>query len=642
MEYTISEGNYKKFGIQIEKDGIIFTFAGEKEDTCFLLFYDEKGNITKKIRVPDEYCMGSVRSVYLHGIRERHLRYNYEINGNVIPDVYAEKIVGREKWNDEKRENRDYQICCGYEDSDFDWEGDTFPEISRSEMVMYKLHVRGFSMDAGIRGKERGTFLAIKNKIPYLKKLGVTTIELMPVYEFEEIIVEEKEKLPDYLVWESREDDLIKKEEKPEKKGLNYWGYTAGNYFAVKASYSFDKNASKEFKSLIRELHKNNMECVMEMYFENHMNQNVILDALRFWVREYHVDGFHLLKDAVPVTAIAQDLFLHRTKIFYQYIDVSLCEEAARYPHLFIYNDEYLYTARKLLNHAGGTIKEFGDQQKKQHELLGFVNYITNNNGFTMNDLFSYQEKHNEENGESNSDGNDWNFSDNCGAEGRTGRRYVTELRKKQICNAFCMLLTGQGVPLLLAGDEFGNSQRGNNNAYCQDNRIGWLNWKLGERYQWLTEFVTKLLAFRKEHPVLSLEKPMQMNDYKHKGAPDLSYHGENAWISAFPESQKAVGMMYCGAYAQKEDGTADDDIYVGYNFMHGICHLALPKLPDKKKWYLVMDTSLVEHSFLQEKQCLENQHLIALKPQSSVLLIGRTEEDKPSKKKEKISFGKK
>lgn len=241
-----------------------------------------------------------------------------------------------------------------------------------------------------------------------------------------------------------------------------------------------------------------------------------------------------------------------------------------------------------------------------------------------MMDLFSYQDKHNEDNGEGNADGNNWNFSNNCGFEGKTGRRYVNELRKKQIMNAFAMLFFAQGVPLIMAGDEMGNSQNGNNNAYCQDNRVGWLNWKKDAKNAWLIEFVKKLSAFRKEHQILHLDAPMQMNDYGHMGCPDLSYHGENAWISGLYQETAALGMMYCGGYAKKEDGKAEDYLYVGYNFHMGINQLALPKLPKKMKWFLVMDTSNLTSPFLERERCLENQQLFQIKAQSTVVLVGK------------------
>lgn len=623
MGYTIKEGNYQSYGVQIKKDGIVFTFEAEKEDACRILFYGKMQEVIAEIEVPAQYCRGAIRSVCVMGMSPRHLRYNYEINGTVITDPYANRIVGREKWNDVGREAVDYQVCGGCEAAEFDWGEDAAPEVPRHEMVLYKLHVRGFSMDAGIRGKTRGTFAAIRQRIPYLKELGITTVMFMPVYEFEELVLPEPVALPEYLNWQIKDEDAIKPELSRKPERVNMWGYVPGEYFAVKASYASVPNASVEWKELIRELHANGMECVMEMFFTEKQNQNVILDALRYWVREYHVDGFRLLGDKIPVTQIAQDAWLRRTKIFYTGYDGMLLEEPCRYPHLFVYSDEYLYPIRAMLNHMSGNIEEFACQQRKQHSVQGFVNYIADNNGFSLMDIFCYAEKHNRANGEENCDGNNWNVSSNYGVEGRSGKRYVCEIRERQLRNAMAILMLGQGVPLIFSGDETGNSQGGNNNVYCQDNRIGWVNWKRNEKYAWLIQFTRDMIAFRKAHPVVTSELPKSMNDFLRKGFPDLSYHGENAWISAMPKEQQAIGMMYCGAYEELADGTKDDYIYIGYNFHAGLSRLALPKLPDKKQWYLCMDTSRGVQPFLDEGKA-QTEAQIAVKGQSVVILVGK------------------
>ena len=232
MDYTIREGNYEKLGVQKKDDAVIFTFEGEKEENCSILFYGKKAEPVCKILVPEEYCRGSVRSVAVTGKLWKNLRYNYEINGKIITDTYATRIIGREKWNDKTRSEKDYFICGGAYPQAFDWENDRQPEIKRQQMVMYKLHVRGFSMeDTSCPRKERGTFRAITDKIPYLKKLGITTIELMPAYEFEEQVIPKKTVLPDYLKWESHGEDLIKPESVQPVEKINYWGYVPGNYY---------------------------------------------------------------------------------------------------------------------------------------------------------------------------------------------------------------------------------------------------------------------------------------------------------------------------------------------------------------------------------------------------------------------------
>lgn len=625
MEITIKEGNYERLGAYLEHNALIFTFEGEREDDCAILFYEKNTGKEMKVEIPEEYCLGSLRSVKIEGLYWKDYNYNYVRNGEIYTDPYARKIVGRECWGDENREKQNYRICGGFEKDGFDWKKDHHPEIAKSDMILYKLHVRGFTMDGGARGGEKGTFAGVTSKIPYLKELGITTVEVMPVYEFEEFEFETEPQLPDYLNWVEREDDKIKKPVlKKVKEHRNFWGYTKeSNYFAVKASYG-KKNATVELKELIRTLHENEMELVMEFYFDERENHNLILDVLRYWLREFHVDGFHLLGKNLPVTAIVQDAILSRTKIFYTGFDYALLEKKTNYDRLYVYNDEYLYPVRKMLNHYGGNMNEFAGQQRKQHEVQGFVNYLTSNNGFTLLDLFSYEQKHNEENGEENTDGNDWNFSSNCGAEGKTTRKHVREFRECQLKNAIAVLFLGQAVPLLWSGDELGNSQQGNNNAYCQDNEIGWINWKGKKRYQWLTEFVSKMIAFRKVHPILTMAEPMKMNDYANQGMPDLSYHCESAWTTGVLSNQQSLGVMYCGKYAKKEDGSFDNYIYVAYNFHVGDSELALPKLPRRKKWYLVMNTGRTEAPFLEQEEVLKNQQKITVKGQTVSILIGR------------------
>ncbi len=624
MGYHVIEGNYKKLGVQPAADGVTFTFEGAKEAECAILLYDNKMRIKERICAPADYCMGAVRSVTVQGIDVRHLAYNYEIDGKICPDAYATRILGRDRWADAGRAEWNYTVCCGCGKDDFDWQGDRRPEIPRHRMVMYKLHVRGFSMDAGIRGRTRGTFAAVREKIPYLKELGITTVEFMPVYEFEEIMPKSGAFVPEHLRWQSREEDLIKPEPEPAAfDKVNYWGYAEGSYFAVKASYAAGGSPESEWKELIRALHANGMECVMEVYVSENMNQNIILEALRYWVREYHVDGFHLLGENVPVSLITQDAWLARSKIFYRSYGERQLSEAGNYPHLFVYSDEYLYPVRKMLNRCCGKLGDFICQQRKQHDTLGFVNYIADNNGFSLIDLFSYEGKHNEANGEDNFDGNNWNYSNNCGAEGRSNRRGVKEQRERQLCNAFVILFCGQGVPLLYSGDELGNTQNGNNNAYCQDNPVGWVNWRKGGKYAWLTDFVKKIAAFRQAHPGIGAEEPKKLSDFKRKGFPDLSYHGESAWVSEFPGEEQAVGMMYCGAYAAREDGSEDDFIYICYNFRSGISRLALPKLPAKKTWRIVVDTSRGHEAFLEKEEPFGGAQ-ITIRGQSIMILTGK------------------
>lgn len=623
MEYTIIEGNYAKIGVSRAADVVYFTFEGEKEQKCAIRLYTSGKKI--RIPVPDEYCIGALRSVGIKGLNWKKCNYNYEIDGKVMLDPHAHKVIGREKWADQTRLIDSSQIRSGFDFTEYDWKNDRFPEIPREKMVMYKLNVRSFTMDAGAVGKRKGTFAGVIDKIPYLKELGVTTLELMPVYEFEELMPVEENGV-DVTNWsQNAKEGLLLEKTKIEKQfKVNCWGYIPGDYYAPKASYCSEGEPSVELKTLILELHKNHMECILEMYFDEKMNQNIVIEILRYWVINYHVDGFHLVGARLPADAMAQDLILRRTKLFAAGFDANLFEAKSNYPHLFVYNDDFLYASRKMLNRIDGNIVELLNQMKRQNAVLGFVNYLANNNGFTLADMFCYGQKHNESNGEGNRDGIEWNYSCNCGWEGATRKKNILEYRKKMMRNAITLVMLGQGVPLFMAGDEFGNSQNGNNNCYCQDNRVGWVNWKDLKRFQVYTGFVRDMIRFRKMHPILSSSKPMQMTDYASHGCPDLSYHGENAWMTTPNIYQQAIGILYCGAYAKKEDGTEDDYIYVGMNFCIGTQYLALPRLPGKKKWYLAVNTADKDVPYCKDTKEIERGTQIAISSQSIVILVGK------------------
>lgn len=618
-DIMIREGNYANIGVTIQQEWTIFTFEAEKEESCFVVLKNTKTHTVKKIAVPQEYCLGSLRSIAISGLHLEDLVYGFEVDGKLMMDPCAHAICGRQIWNDPDRKKNNYEVYGAFDAQEFDWGKDDAPEIPKEDMIMYKLHVRGFTMDSGTKSVP-GTFRALTNRISYLKKLGITTVELMPVYEFEEMRLPKQQKLPDYIRWREQKDDQIrpKKQEETSWK-VNFWGYEKGDYFAVKASYAADPaHASTEYKTFIRRLHEQGMECVMEMYFPEEINHNTILEALRYWVREYHVDGFHLLGENLPIRAIVQDGMLSRTKIFYMALDEKACAASRKYKNLYVYKEEYQFPVRQILNHINGNMQDFANQQRKQGAFLGYVNYIASNNGFTLADLFMYNDKHNEKNGEHNLDGSSWNFSNNYGVEGPTRKRYINAIRRLNWRNGILMLMLAQGVPLLWSGDEMGNSQQGNNNVYCQDNPIGWINWKNEKSHHWQITFLRKVIAFRKAHPILSQPMPFQFSDYKSYGYPDLSFHGESAWILEPTPQRLCMGMLYCGAYAKKDDA----DLYVAYNFSAAVSTLALPKLKKNREWVLCIDSGEEKEPF-PEKKCADTDN-ITLRPQTICVLESR------------------
>ena len=622
MRFRLTEGNFIRIGAYKEGNTAVFTFAAQKEDECNIVLTDIAQKKKYNIEVPAQYSLGSLRSVRIHDFDCEKFSYYYLLNGVRHIDPYATIIYGREKWNDCDRAEKDYEIECGIDKPAIDWKKDIQPEIGRDRMKLYKLHVRGFSMDTVQKNKHAGTFEAVSDRIMYIKKMGFTSLLLMPVYEFEEMTVPIKHVVPDYVKPkysqmrpETEPGHLDKADEK-----VNFWGYTRGNYFAVKASYANEpSDAANEFARLVQRLHKNNMECIMEMYFPDNTDHNLILSALHYWVQRFHVDGFRLLGDKLPLTAIIQDAMLSRTKILYDSFDMSVVPKDRRYENLYIDRAEYQFPARMMLNHINCNMNELLNQQRKQGENIGFINYIADNNGFTLTDLFMYNDRHNETNGENNTDGPSWNFSNNYGFEGPSKKKYVRDIRGIKWKDAMLMLFLAQGVPMIMAGDEICNSQSGNNNAYCQDNSIGWVNWANESSRRENVRFLTRLIRFRNEHPVISAAKPYKFCDYKAVGYPDISYHGKNAWIGECDPTKLCVGVMYCGDYSDEDR----DYIYVAYNFYSSREKLALPKLKKGMKWYAVCDSSLKTPFYENETVC-ENQQYADVSPQSICILLGK------------------
>lgn len=620
MKIKLTEGNFLRTGAYMENDAAIFTFMAQKEDECSIVLVDKNSGAAETVSVPAYYSLGSLRSARIEGFEPQKYAYYYMVNGERVIDPYATRIYGREKWNDSERSSMDYEVCCGIDDMDFDWKHDICPEIDRSRMKIYKLHVRGFSMEnAGIK-KHAGSFEAVSDRVAYIKKMGFTSLLLMPVYEFEEMTIPAKHAIPDYAKPEYSKLKGDNNKDKNENKKVNFWGYTKGNYFAVKASYANQpSDASNEFRRLIQKLHKNDMECIMEMYFPDNTDHNLIINALRFWVLNFHVDGFRLIGSKLPVTAIIQDAMLSRTKILYPEFDMSVVPEDKKYENLYIDKEEYQFPARMMLNHINCSMKQLLNQQRKQGDNTGFINYISSNNGFTLADIFMYNDRHNEANGENNLDGPSWNFSNNYGFEGPTRKKFIRDIRNLKWKDAMMLLFLAQGVPMIMAGDEICNSQEGNNNAYCQDNPIGWVNWSNEKSKKSNIRFLTDLIRFRDEHPVISAAKPFKFCDYKALGYPDMSYHGKNAWIGDCDTNKLCVGVMYCGDYSEENS----EYIYIAYNFYSSREKLALPKLKKGKKWYMAADSSLKESFPAEAAECTDQQYA-DVSPQSVCILVGK------------------
>ena len=573
--YRIAEDRnlWYPMGVTRTENGFHFCVAAEGTGCNLVLFRKGKEKPFKTIPFPASQRQGNVWEMTLEGDSFDEVEYCYESDGKLFADPYGRAFTGREKWGSFSQAGK--LMKSPVEDSGYDWEGDRPLEIPYSDMVVYRLHTRGFTKKAILEKAERGTFAAIEEKIPYIRDLGITTVELMPPAEFAEVMMPEQGDGNPYA--------------KNEPTGvINYWGYTKGYYFAPKASFASgkEKDPRKEFKDLVKALHKAGIEIVIELYFTGKEGPVFVMDAIRFWVREYHVDGVHLVGFA-PAELLGSDPFLSRTKLWATSWD-GICGGGK---HMAEYNDGFLTDMRRFLKGDEDALNSAVFRIKRNPKDQGVINYIANTNGFTLADMVSYEIKHNEKNGEGNRDGTNYNYTWNCGVEGPSRKKRIVQMRRQQIRNAVLMVFLSQGTPLIMAGDEFGNSKGGNNNSYCQDNEISWLNWEQLKTHEDIYEFIRYVIRFRKEHPVFHMAEEPKVLDYKGCGYPDMSFHGEKAWKPEFESFRRQLGIMYSGDYAEK-DGKADDYFFVAYN-MHWEPHeFSLPNLPKGKQWRVAFNTS--------------------------------------------------
>lgn len=610
-------------GVTQEENGVHILVQGRAGEVRLLLYRPGEKKPCEEISFDPKYRMGDVWELALDRTDFASFEYNFMIDGKIVTDPNARVITGREKWADRKRAGKPVRGRILSEE--FDWEDDVNPETPYAETILYKLHVRGFTAHASSGVSARGTYAGVMEKIPYLKELGITAVELMPVTEFDEIMM-------------SSSGSSFHNAKQEPTGYLNYWGYGPSYLYAVKTAYASREtmSAEGEFKTLVKELHKAGIECIPEMYFTGKELPGEILSVLRYWVEEYHVDGFHLT-GFPDLSLAAEDPFLKRTKLFAEnwnevmnrrpkqgYVTPGDGAVSVEEKNLAEYNMQFMEDMRRFLKGDEGMLSAFEFRNRRNPMEYAMINYMANTNGFTLMDTVSYDRKHNEKNGEENRDGSDYNYSWNCGAEGPTRKKKIVELRKQLLKNAYLLLFLSQGVPLLMAGDEFGNSQDGNNNAYCQDNAVSWLNWKLLETHKDQVDFVKRLIAFRKAHKMFHMDREPRIMDYKSCGRPDVSYHGENAWKPEFENFRRQFGILYWGAYAKRSDGSDDANFYVAYN-MHWEPHMfGLPHLPKGAKWRVICNTGAPDAADLPTDgtgKVPKNQMMLAVPPRGIVIL---------------------
>ncbi len=549
-------------GCTVEGQTANFSVAVPEGQTCELIIY-KKGARTSAFsqKMPYSDVAGNLHFLSVVLEQPEDYEYCYKIGGKIVPDPYGKAFSGREHWSvskgKEKRKLRTRIVT-----DTFDWGKSQFPHLKKEDVIAYSLHVRGFTKHSSSGVAHKGTFDGVTEKLPYLQKLGINQIHLMPVYEFDE-----------------------------NQRHVNYWGYGKAYFFAPKASYAAGDPVN-EMKSLVRQMHLAGIEVILEMPFTEGTTFSLILDCLRYWVMQYHVDGFIVNPYICNPDELAKDPVLAKSKILKK-------------------EDGFQNVMRRFLKGDEGMIRDVICQLKNQDTQL--YNYIASHNGFTLCDVVSYDGKHNEANGENNLDGPDYNYSWNCGAEGYSRKKAVNELRKNQIFNAFFLLLFAQGMPCILSGDEFMNTQKGNNNAYCQDNLISWLDWNQLSRQEELYTFVCRLIALRKACMKQIAKK--SEDTMGRSGIPQISYHGEDAWQMPAGRASRQLGVFY-------HEESTEKDFYIAYN-MHWLSHsFALPSLPKGMEWVCIAGT---KEGVLDEKEAVPvKDKKVQLEERTIKVFVGR------------------
>lgn len=614
----------EKQGVYPVNGGCLFATEIESFNDCGLILYDKNGTVTR-IPFDRKGKRGALYGIMVQEEKFPFTSYNYYDGDRIFTDPYARGISGLEKYGEFGNDRRETKGTFFSEE--YDWEEDSPIKTPYKDTIIYGLNVRSFTMHKSSGVKHKGTFEGIIEKTDYLKKLGITAIELMPAYEFDECIYASSSALRTM-------EEAVKNCTLDNRTGerVNCWGYQKGFYFAPKASYSADR-PDISFKNMVKTMHKNGIEVMMQFYFPPELKPSYILEVLRYWVIEYHIDGVRLSGFNIPLSMIAEDPLLKETKIRSIYFPINEIygDKKPFYRNLACDNGNFKNDMRRFLKGDENLINQVIFYQKNNPAGNAVVNYLADYDGFSLYDSVSYERKHNEANGENNSDGTDYNFSWNCGAEGESRKKAILKLRMKQIKNGLTFVLLSQGVPFLFSGDELANTRYGNNNAYCQDNETGWIKWKGNKFSEEIFRFTAELIAFRKKHPVLHLEEELKVMDTIGCGYPDISYHGTEAWCPDTSYISRVMGIMLCGDYAKE---IQDDCMYIAIN-MHWEKHeLALPKLPKGEKWIKVLTTAEDK----QEQIHLDESRVLIEDRSISVFLSEKKQQEKVRKTKRKSS----
>ena len=680
LEY--GPGHVLPLGATLMFDGVNFSVFSKEATSCTLVLYHHGQKVPfQEIPFPDSFRIGHVYSMMVYGLNIETIEYGYRFDGpydpkkglrfdknRVLLDPFARSISGRSVWGIEPDYTNPFQYRGQIIREDYDWLGDKPLEMHPSDLVIYELHLRSFTQHPASEVRHRGTYAGLIEKIPYLKALGVNCVELMPIFEFDEFENSREvngRRLVNYWGYSTvgflapkagyaasarfgmEADELRHMIRTLHQNGIQVILDVVFNHTAEGGeggpSISFKGIDNRTYYLLTPDGgYINYIGCGNTMNCNNPVVRNLMLGCLIYWVAAFHVDGFRfdlasiLSRDekGVPMMnpplleSIAGDEVLGKTLLIAEAWDAGGLYQVGTFPaygRWSEWNGMYRDCLRRFIKGEAECLPELilrirgSDDLYRQRGPTASINFVTCHDGFTLYDLVSYNEKHNWDNGEENRDGTNDNASWNCGAEGSTDDPEIIALRMRQMKNMLTVLLTSRGIPMLLSGDEFANTQYGNNNAYCQDNEISWLDWNQLERCGDLYDYVRRLIAFRKAHPVLRADS----YDFSHNGTgyPELSFHGTQAWNL----DEHSPGLSFAYMYAEdhvRYCTERDAFIYVAVNAYWETQHYGLPILPEGFQWGLAFESHDVSTD-LNDERPLEDQSGIVLGPRSAAVLIG-------------------
>ena len=676
--WKVRPGRVFPYGASLVPGGIHFSMFSGAATSCSLVLFDKATrSLIAELPLPNSFRIGDVWSVVVFGLNPETFEYGYRLDGpndpaaghrfdktKILLDPWARAVSGRDVWGAPPVWADPFPYRGFVVPEDFDWLGDRSPEIASEDLVIYEMHVRGFTRHSSSGVKHPGTYAGVVEKIPHLLDLGVNCVELLPIFEFDEF-------------------ELSRQNPVTGGMNMNYWGYSTVGFFAPKAGYAATGSAGMqvdELKAMVRALHAAGIEVVLDVVFNhtcegdhrgpsisfrgldnktyymlapdgsylnfsgcgNSLNCNnpvvrqMVVDCLRFWVSEFHIDGFRFDAAAIlgrdpwggPMVnpplleSVAADPVLKKCKLIAEAWDAGglyLLGSFPNYGRFAEWNGKFRDDVRDFLRgepNRGGILATRLSGSPDLYESSGrgpqaSINFVTCHDGFPLRDLVSYNSKHNDANDEGNRDGIDDNRSWNCGEEGQTSDGEISSLRLRQSKNVFLSLMGARGIPMILMGDEMGRTQGGNNNAYCHDVEFNWLDWSLIERESELFHFARQAIAIRHAHPVLRL--PRHPNGYASGalGFPEVSWHGRQPFQPDW--DSRLVAAVFAAEFP-----AGPDVVFYAWNSGWNGEVISLPPAPQGFRWTVEANTGSTPTEDLGAVPCAAN---FLIGPRSSVLL---------------------